>query len=445
MPSHRKLRACRRRNKAVEVSGKSVKVIVLGAGILGTTSAWFLNKSGHEVTVIERQPGAAQETTCANGCQISVSHSEPWSNPATPMKALKWLGREDAPLLYRFRAEWLQWEWGIRFLRECLPSRTNYNIRQCLALADFSLKTLQEVREETGISYDEVTRGIMHFFTDQKDFDSSVASAEFITSLGCPRIPVTTDDVIRIEPAFESIRDKIVGGDFTPTDESGDSKLFTTQLAGKAAEAGVDFRYNHAATRLLTEGAGATARITGVEVINERGQYEVLNADSYVVAMGSYSTPFLKPLGINLMIYPAKGYSATYPVINPDAAPTVSLIDSSHKLVFARLGDRLRVAGTAEINGYSRVLNQARCDMLTARTRELFPDACDWEQPNFWTGLRPMTPSNIPYIGRMKYANLYLNAGHGTLGWTMGCGSGRAVAELVSGHQPDVDFSFTGT
>lgn len=421
-----------------------MKVIVLGSGILGTASAWFLNKSGHDVTVIERQPGPAQETTFGNGCQISVSHSEPWSNPATPLKALKWLGREDAPLLYRFRPEWLQWEWGLRFLLECAPGRTAHNIHQCMKLADFSLKTLQEVRAETGIKYDEVTRGIMHFFTDQKDFDSSISSAAFITSLGCPRYPISTDEVIRIEPAFESIRHKIVGGDFTPTDESGDSREFTVQLAAKAADAGVEFRYNHAATTLLTEGAGAAAKITGVEVINDTGQFEVLKADAFVVAMGCYATPFLKPLGINLMIYPAKGYSATYPVKNPDAAPQVSLIDSGHKLVFARLGDRLRVAGTAEINGYERNLNAARCEMLTTRTRELFPDACDYDQPNFWTGLRPMTPSNIPYVGRMKFSNLYLNAGHGTLGWTMGCGSGRAIAEIISGHQPDVDFDFIG-
>lgn len=421
-----------------------MKVIVLGSGIVGTATAWFLRKSGHDVTVIERQPGAAQETTFANGCQISVSHSEPWSNPTAPMKALKWMGREDAPLLYRFRPEWLQWEWGVRFLIECLPARTAYNIRQCMRLAEFSLKTLQELRAETAIEYDCLTRGIMHFFTDQKDFEDSMAGAKLMTSLGCPRHIISADEVVRIEPSLAPVRHKIVGGDFTPTDETGDSRAFTVGLARKAEEAGVEFRFNTTATRLLTQGAGASARVTGVEVIRPDGGFEALAADAFVVAMGSYATPFLKPLGIRLMIYPAKGYSATYPVKNPDAAPYVSLIDVGQKLVFARLGDRLRVGGTAELNGYSRELNEVRCQMLTRRTRELFPDACDWDQPNFWTGLRPMTPSNRPYVGRTKYGNLFLNVGHGTLGWTMGCGSGRAIADIVSGRRPEVDFAFAG-
>lgn len=421
-----------------------MKVIVLGAGIVGTASAWFLKKAGHDVTVIERQPGAAQETTYGNGCQISVSHSEPWSNPTAPLKVLKWLGQEDAPLLYRLRPEWLQWAWGARFLLECSPTRTAYNIRQCMRLAEFSLQTIQAVRAETGIEYDCLTRGIMHFFTSQKDFDDSMGGAKLMTSLGCPRHMIDTEEVIRLEPALASVRDRIVGGDFTPSDESGDSRAFTVGLSKKAAEAGVEFRFGTSATRLLTEGAGASARITGVEVIRPDGGFEVVKADAFVVAMGSYATPFLKPLGLNLMIYPTKGYSATYPVTNPEAAPYVSLIDVGAKLVFARLGDRLRVGGTAELNGYSRELNEVRCNMLTRRARELFPDACDWEQPNYWTGLRPMTPSNRPYVGKTRFGNLFLNAGHGTLGWTMGCGSGRAIADIVSGRKPEVDFAFTG-
>ncbi len=417
----------------------------MGSGIVGTASAWFLQQAGHDVTVVERQSGVAQETSFANGCQISVSHSEPWSNPSAPMKALKWLGREDAPLLYRFRMEWLQWEWGVRFLLECSSARTAYNIRQCMAMADYSLKTLQAVRAETGIEYDCLTRGIMHFFTDQQDFEDSMAGAKLMTSLGCPRLTISADEVVRIEPSLASVRDKIVGGDFTPSDESGDARAFTIGLAEKAAEAGVEFRFNTTATRLQTEGAGASARITGVEVIEPDGSYRMLHADAFVVAMGSYATPFLKPIGVKLMIYPTKGYSATFPVINSEAAPFVSLIDVGQKLVFSRLGDRLRVGGTAELNGYSRVLNEVRCDMLLRRTRELFPDACDWEQPNYWSGLRPMTPSNIPYIGQTRYANLFLNTGHGTLGWTMGCGSGRAIADIVSGRKPEVDFAFTGS
>lgn len=421
-----------------------MKVIVLGSGIIGTASAWFLNKAGHDVTVIERQSGAAQETSFANGCQISVSHAEPWANPSAPMKILKWLGKEDAPLLYRFRPEWLQWKWGLHFLRECTPARTADNIRQIVAISEYSRQTLQAVRAETGIAYDHLTRGILHFYTDQKEFEDSLPAAKLMRDLGCPRDSIGADEVVRIEPALAKIRDKIVGGDFTATDESGDVYKFTTGLARKAAENGVDFRFNTTITRLITEGAGASAKITGVEIINPDGRHQVLRADAFIMAMGSFSVQLLKPLGIDLMIYPGKGYSATYNVINPDAAPTVSLTDDGYKLVVSRLGDRLRVAGTCELNGYTRELNTTRCEAITRRTRELFPDACDYDNPVYWTGLRPLTPSNVPYIGKTKFSNLYLNTGHGTLGWTMGCGSGRAIADIVSGLQPEVDFAFTG-
>ncbi len=421
-----------------------MKVIVLGAGIVGTTSAWFLNKAGHDVTVIERQPGAAQETSFANGCQISVSHAEPWANPSAPMKVLKWLGKEDAPLLYRFRPEWLQWRWGMQFLRECTPSRTAHNIRQIVAIAEYSRQTLQAVRAETSVDYDCLTRGILHFYTDQKDFDESLPAARLMRELGCPRESIATDEVVRIEPALASIRHKIVGGDYTATDESGDIFKFTTGLAKKSADVGVDFQFNTHITRLLTEGTGASAKVTGVEIIDPHGRHRVLRADAFVVAMGSFSVPLLKPLGVDLMIYPGKGYSATYAVTNPAAAPSVSLTDDGHKLVVSRLGDRLRVAGTCELNGYSRELNSTRCDAITRRTRELFPDACDYDNPAYWTGLRPLTPSNVPYIGKSRISNLFLNTGHGTLGWTMGCGSGRAIADIVSGRLPEVDFDFTG-
>lgn len=421
-----------------------MKVIVLGAGIIGTASAWFLNKAGHDVTVIERQPGAAQETSFANGCQISVSHAEPWANSAAPLKILKWLGKEDAPLLFRFRPEWLQWRWGMEFLRQCTPSRTADNIRQIVSIAEYSRQTLQAVRAETGVDYDCQTKGILHFYTDETEFQQSLPAAKLMRDLGCPRNTITTDEVIRIEPALASMRNKIVGGDFTATDESGDVYKFTTGLAAKAGEAGVNFSFNTTVTRLLTEGSGEATRITGVEVIDAAGRHQVLHADAFVLAMGSFSVELAKPLGIDLMIYPGKGYSATYQVTDGERAPTVSLTDDGYKLVISRLGDRLRVAGTCEINGYTRELNMARCDAITRRTRELFPDACDYENPVYWTGLRPLTPSNVPYIGKSKIANLFLNTGHGTLGWTMGCGSGRAIAEIVSGRVPDVNFAFTG-
>ena len=421
-----------------------MNVIVLGAGIIGTASAWFLKKEGHDVTVIERQPGAAQETSFANGCQISVSHAEPWANPSAPLKVLKWLGKEDAPLLFRPRAEWLQWIWGLSFLRECTPARTSDNIRQIVAISEYSRQTLQAVRKETGIDYDCLTKGILHFYTEQKEFDDSLPAAKLMRDLGCSRDSISADEVVRIEPALARIRDKIVGGDYTETDESGDVYKFTSGLATKAAEAGVDFQYNTSVTRLLTEGSGAGAKVVGVEVIDAAGRHKVLRADAFVMAMGSFSQPLLKPLGINLMIYPGKGYSATYAITNPDEAPTISLTDDGYKLVVSRLGDRLRVAGTCEVNGYGRDLNTARCEAITRRTRELFPNACDYDNPTYWTGLRPLTPSNVPYIGKTKFSNLFLNTGHGTLGWTMGAGSGRAIADIVSGKIPDVEFAFTG-
>jgi D-amino-acid dehydrogenase len=421
-----------------------MKILVLGAGIIGTSSAWFLNKAGHDVCVIERQAGVAQETSFANGGQIAVSHAEPWANPHAPFKLLKYLGKDDAPLLFRPRAELQQWLWGLSFLRECSRKRTDHNIRQILALSEYSRKTLIALRSETGLSYDNLSRGILHFYTEQQEFDRSFHAARLMRELGCPRNTITADEVVKKEPALSGIRHKIVGGDFTETDESGDAHKFTCGLALQASAAGVDFQFNTSVTRLLTAGSGASAEITGVEVIDERGQHKVLRADAYVIAIASFAPQLLRRLGINLLIYPGKGYSATYPIIQPDLAPMISLTDDGYKLVLSRLGQHLRVAGTCEINGYSRELNNARCAAITRRTRELFPDACDYQNPTYWAGLRPLTPSNRPYIGKTKFQNLYLNVGHGSLGWTMGAGSGRAISEIIDGRMPTVAFKFSG-
>lgn len=420
-----------------------MKVIVLGAGIVGTASAWFLNKAGHEVTVIDRQPAVAQETSFANGCQISVSHAEPWANPSAPLKILQWLGKEDAPLLYRFRPEWLQWRWGLEFLKQCTPSHTANNIRQIIAIAEYSRQILQSVREETQIEYDALTKGILHFYTDEKEFQHSLPSAQLMRELGCPRHTISTEEVIRLEPALQSMQEKIVGGDYTANDESGDVHKFALGLASHASNAGVQFQFNTLITKLIKEGTGSSARITGVEIIDDQGNHQVQHADAFVIAMGSFSVGLAKQVGIDLLIYPGKGYSATYSVLNHKLAPSVSLTDDGHKLVISRLGDRLRVAGTCELNGYARDLNPTRCAAITRRTQELFPDACDYEHPVYWSGLRPLTPSNVPYIGKTRYPNLFLNTGHGTLGWTMGCGSGKAIADIISGHRPELDFAFT--
>jgi D-amino-acid dehydrogenase len=417
-----------------------MKVIVLGAGVVGTASAWYLQQSGHEVTVLERQAGPALETSFANGCQISVSHAQPWANPASLLKVLRALGREDAPLLFRLRADPLQWRWCLRFVHECRPARVSANLRRIVAIAEYSRQSLQALRLETGIAYDSLARGILHFYTDQREFDKSCHAAAAMRELGCPRASVSADEVVRIEPALATVRAKLVGGDFTASDESGDVYKFTAALASRGSTAGIDFRYSTTVTRLVAEGG----KVSGVEVIDAEGRHQLLHADAVVIALGSFSAALLAPLGIRLMIYPGKGYSATYPVRDAGAAPTVSLTDDGHKLVLSRLGDRLRVAGTCELNGYSRALNPVRCAAITRRVRELFPDACDYDSAHYWAGLRPLTPSNVPYIGKTRYPNLYLNTGHGTLGWTMACGSGRAIADIVSGRSPGVYFPFTG-
>ena len=415
-------------------------VIVLGAGVTGITAAWFLRQAGHEVTVIDRQPGAGLETSFANGGQISVSHAEPWANPSAPLKVLKWLAKEDAPLLFRLRADLNQWIWGLSFMRECTAGRTRHNIRQIVNLGLFSRSTLQELRASTGIEYDHLTRGILHFYTSQAEYDAAQEPARIMREHGCELDMKSADECVAIEPALAQCRDRIVGGSMTPSDESGDAHLFTRNLAELCAKSGVKFLYSTRILGLPMQGD----RITGVQIADADGVASTLKADDYVLCMGSFSPALARQVGIHLNIYPAKGYSVTLPVIIPEKSYSVSLTDDEYKLVFSRLGDRLRIAGTAELNGYNTDLNLVRCEAIVRRVRELFPDMTDGKNARFWTGLRPATPSNVPYIGRSKVSNLYLNTGHGTLGWTHSCGSGRAIAEIVSGRIPELDFAFTG-
>jgi D-amino-acid dehydrogenase len=417
-----------------------MKVVVLGAGLLGVTSAYFLRQQGHEVVVIDRQASPAAETSFANGGQISVSHAEPWANPSTPLKVLQWLGKEDAPLLFRLRADMRQWLWGVQFLRECTPARTRHNIRQIVQLGTYSRDTLQQLRRDIGIHYDQRTQGILHFYTNAAEFEAAHAPAAQMRELGCERQVISADEAVRIEPALRQVRHQLAGATFTAEDESGDANQFARELVKHCEANGVQFRMSHTITALREAGGS----IDHVEVTDTEGRFQRIRGDAYVVAMGSLSPLLVKPLGIRLPIYPAKGYSVTIPVADAALAHQVSLTDDEYKLVFSRLGDRLRIAGTAELNGYDRDLNRVRCEAIVRRVEALFPGAGDSSQAQFWTGLRPATPSNVPIIGRSRLPNLYLNTGHGTLGWTHACGSGKSIARIVGGHAPEVDFAFVG-
>ena len=417
-----------------------MRVIVLGAGVIGTTAAWYLNRIGHEVTVLERNAGAACETSFANAGQLSVSHAEPWANPAAPFKLLKWLGKEDAPLLFRLKADPAQWSWALKFLIECSAKRSTRNLIELVKLGTYSLACLRELRRETGIEYDQLGCGIMQFYTSQKAFEHALKPAQIMRQMGCERRVIDANEAVRLEPAMAFIKPQLAGATYTGTDESGDVYRFTTGLARLAASQAVRFRFGVRVQRLLVSGGA----MVGVEVAGESGMYEVIQGDAYVLALGCASRQIAREVGVQLDIYPAKGYSATLPVLEADRAPSVCLTDDESKLAFSRLGSRLRIAGTAELNGYNLALNPVRCQSIVRRTLQLFPGVSKPELASYWAGLRPSTPGNLPYIGRSRVANLYLNTGHGTLGWTHACGSARALAHIVSGQTPEVDFKFCG-
>ena len=402
-----------------------MRVAVLGAGVVGVAGAWYLARAGHEVTLVDRQPQAGMETSFANGGQVSTGHAEPWARPSVLPKVLKWLGREDAPLLFRPRADLAQWMWGLRFLLECFPGRFERNKRQLAGLAAYSHSCLRELRAETGIQYHQLSKGILRFCTEQSDFDVLAALGEAKNAAEC----------LAIEPALHDSMAPVVGGVYAPGDESGDAHEFTLQLAQLAEARGVRFLRNTAVEGL---------EIAGGSVVAAQAGGRRLEAEAFVVSLGSYSPLLLAHLGISIPVYPLKGYSITIPLSAEAAAaaPSVSLTDEAHKLVISRLGDRLRCAGTAELTGYDTSVNKVRCGAILKRIEELFPALAGASEVKYWAGLRPATPNNVPVIGRTRYENLFLNTGHGTLGWTLAAGSGRALADLVSGRRPEVDFSF---
>jgi D-amino-acid dehydrogenase len=392
-----------------------MNVAVLGAGVIGTTTAWYLRQLGHDVRVLDRREGPGLETSFANGGQISADHAAPWAKPGVPLQALQWMMHEDSPLLFRPRADPAQWRWGLAFLRNCTAARFREHATRLQRLGRYSRGELRALTRETGLEYDRVGRGILVLYTGDRAFEPGWK---------------TPEECIAIEPAVASLKNSLVGGNYLPEDESGDAYKFTAGLAKLCADRGVAFDFDVDIQGFVRE----SGKITGI-----RTSTQVVRADAYVLALGSYSPLLARELGLHLPIYPLKGYSVTMPVKNPDAAWTVSLSDDAYKLVLSRMGDRLRIAGTAELSGYNTELNTVRCEAIVRRVMRLFPDAGDPSRAEYWTGLRPATPSNLPCVGATRYPNLYLNTGHGTLGWTLACGSGRILADLISGRRPEVE------
>lgn len=406
-----------------------MKVVVLGSGIVGVTSAYQLAKAGHEVTVIDRQPGPALETSFANAGQVSFGYCSPWAAPGIPMKALKWLFMEHAPLILRPKLDTAMLAWLLRMLSNCTSERYAINKSRMLRLANYSRITLAELRSETGLAYDEGMQGTVQLFRTEQQLDASAKDVKALAADGVPYEVLDRDGCVRVEPALAHVRDKIVGGLLTPKDETGDCFKFTNALAKKAEEIGVRFIYDTVVKRLDTEGT----RVRGVVTDRER-----ITADAVVVALGSHSPVFLERYGIKLPVYPVKGYSLTIPITDASRAPKSTVMDETYKIAITRLGDRIRVGGMAEISGYTNDLGQARRRTLEHSVTDLFPGG-DVSQATFWSGLRPMTPDGTPVIGPTKIGGLYLNTGHGTLGWTMSTGSARVISDLVSGRKPEID------
>ncbi|MBM7046818.1 MULTISPECIES: D-amino acid dehydrogenase [Rhizobium] len=406
-----------------------MKVVVLGAGIVGVTSAYQLAKAGHEVTVVDRQQGPALETSFANAGEVSFGYCSPWAAPGIPMKAIKWLFMHHAPLILRPKVDAAMLSWLVKMLSNCTSERYAINKSRMLRLADYSRISLAAVREETGIAYDERMQGTLQLFRTQQQLDASGKDVKALAADGVPYEVLDRDGCIRVEPALRQVRDKIVGGLLTPKDETGDCFKFTNALAAKAVELGVRFQYGTSIKGLDIQGGQARG------VVIEGGR---LDADAIVVALGSYSPLLLKPLGIKLPVYPVKGYSLTIPITDASRAPESTVMDETYKIAITRLGDRIRVGGMAEISGYTNDLGLPRRQTLEHSVTDLFPGG-DVAKASFWSGLRPMTPDGTPVIGPTKIKGLFLNTGHGTLGWTMSSGSARVISDLVSGRKPDID------
>lgn len=411
-----------------------MKVLVLGSGVIGVTSAWYLAKAGHEVTVLDRQPGPALETSFANAGEISPGYASPWAGPGVPLKAVKWLMMEHGPLKVRPSLDPAMWSWMLKMLRNCTSARYAVNKARMVPIAEYSRDCLRELRASTGIAYDERSAGTLQLFRTQKQLDGIGGDVDVLRRYGVPYEVLDRQGCIAAEPALGRVAEKFVGGLRLPQDETGDCQIFTIKLAEMAAGQ-VEFRYGTEVREILREGG----RVTGV-----RTAAGEIGTDAVVVALGSYSSRLLRSLGIRIPVYPVKGYSLTLPIADASLAPVSTVMDESYKIAITRLGDRIRVGGTAEIAGFDLTLRPSRKAALTHSVTDLFGGGGRIEEATFWCGLRPMTPDGPPVVGAAGPAGLYLNTGHGTLGWTMACGSGRVLADIMSNRTPDIDVADLG-
>ena len=409
--------------------------IVLGGGVIGVTTAYYLAKAGHAVTVVERQPGVALETSFGNAGEVSPGYAAPWAGPGIPKKAIKWLLMKHGPLKLRPTLDPYMWLWLLKMLRNCTSARYATNKGRMVGIAEYSRDCLKALRADTGIAYDERAQGTLQLFRTQSQVDHAVDDIAVLKEYGVPFEVLDPAGCIAAEPGLASVPHLIAGGLRLPGDETGDCHIFTQNLAKLAADLGVKFLFDTQIDGLVTEGD----RIAGVAT-----SAGVLKGDDYILALGSYSPFLVRPLGIQIPVYPIKGYSITVPIVDEPRAPVSTVMDESYKVAITRLGDRIRVGGTAEVSGFDRTLRVARKATLDQSVGDLFPGAGDLARSSFWCGLRPMTPDGPPIIGGTKFRNLYLNTGHGTLGWTMACGSGRVLADLLSGRKPETDLSELG-
>ncbi|GLZ85091.1 D-amino acid dehydrogenase [Metapseudomonas resinovorans] len=406
-----------------------MRVMVLGSGVIGTTSAYYLAQAGFEVVVVDRQNAVAMETSFANAGQVSPGYASPWAAPGVPLKAVKWMLQQHAPLAIRTTSDIDQYLWMTQMLRNCTAARYAVNKERMVRLSEYSRDCLDELRAETGISYEGRALGTTQLFRTQAQVDAAAKDIAVLEASGVPYELLDRDGIARVEPALANVKHKLAGALRLPNDQTGDCQMFTTRLAEMAEKLGVEFRFGQNIEGLDFAGD----RINGVWI---DGKLET--ADRYVLALGSYTPQMLKPLGIKAPVYPLKGYSLTVPITNPAMAPTSTILDETYKVAITRFDKRIRVGGMAEITGFNLDLNPARRDTLEMITADLYPEGGDLSQASFWTGLRPATPDGTPIVGATPFRNLFLNTGHGTLGWTMACGSGRLLADLMARKRPQI-------